>query len=103
MAPTGIVCAVACSRSNVVGDRVDPTRTFSKRITKQDPSRCRRHRHAMLFEPLAPRERRMPASACGALSTDDSLLFSTMFFMVTNALHRNVLALVAATSAAGTV
>ncbi|WP_151756997.1 hypothetical protein [Dictyobacter vulcani] len=52
----------ACSRSNVVGERVDPPRTFSKRITTQDPSRGRRHRHAMLVEPLAPRERRMPAS-----------------------------------------
>ncbi|WP_151759445.1 hypothetical protein [Dictyobacter vulcani] len=101
VAPPGIVGAVACSRSHVVGERVDPPRTFSKRITTQDPSRWRRHRHALLVEPLAPRSRRMLASACGALSTYDPLLFSTMFFMVTKGLLL-MREEVAATSAAGT-
>ncbi|WP_151757810.1 hypothetical protein [Dictyobacter vulcani] len=59
-------------RSAVAPTRIlfrDPPRTGAERITKQDPSRCRRHRHALLVEPLAPPSRRMPASACGALST----------------------------------
>ncbi|WP_162005763.1 hypothetical protein [Dictyobacter vulcani] len=90
VAPTRIVCAVACSRSNVLGERVYPPRTFLKRIATQDPSRCRRHRHAMLFEHLAPPARRMPASACGALSTYDSLLFSTMFLLPQNASPKSI-------------
>ncbi|WP_151759809.1 hypothetical protein [Dictyobacter vulcani] len=52
----------------------------------------------MLFEPLAPPSRRMPTSACGALSTDDSLLFSTTSFAATKIVNRKILA----TSAAGT-